>query len=65
MRNVTNYFIEVKEISEILGMSEAYAYKVIRELNEELKQSGFRTVRGKVPRSYFEERYGFDGFNRS
>ena len=57
---MNNYFIEVKEISKILCMSEAYAYKVIRELNEELKEKGFRVVRGKVPRVYFKERYGID-----
>lgn len=57
---MNNYFIEVKEISKILCMSEAYAYKVIRELNEELKEKGFRTVRGKIPRTYFKERYGID-----
>lgn len=52
-------FIRVEEIIKELDISEASAYKLIRTLNEELKQKGFYTVRGRVSRQYFEERvYG-------
>ena len=52
-------FIKVEEIVKALDISEASAYKLIRTLNEELKQKGFYTVRGRVSRQYFEERvYG-------
>ena len=44
---------------EVLGVSQAYAYKLIRQLNEELQDKGFVTIRGRVSRKYFEERiYG-------
>ena len=43
-------FIRVEEIIKELDISEASAYKLIRTLNEELKQKGFYTVRGRVGR---------------
>ena len=33
-------FMRVEEVAEILDVSTSYAYKVIRELNEELKRKG-------------------------
>lgn len=38
-----------KELAEILQVSEGQSYKFIRQMNEELKKSGFLTVRGKIP----------------
>ena len=35
----------------------AYAYKLVREMNEELKQKGFLTIPGRVSRNYFEEKF--------
>lgn len=52
-------FMKVGEVAEELGISESYAYKVIRELNEELDAKGFLTVSGRISRQYFYERiYG-------
>ena len=48
--------IRAKEIAEILDVSEGYAYRLIRELNKELQKQGFRTISGRVSRSYFEEK---------
>lgn len=46
-------------MSAVTGMSEAYAYKLIRKLNEELESKGYITLKGRVSRDYFEERlYG-------
>ena len=40
-------------------VSKAYAYKIIRQLNDELSAKGFITVAGRVSRQYFSERiYG-------
>ena len=42
-----------------LNVSKPYAYKLIRQLNEELKAKGFITIAGRVNRQYFYERlYG-------
>lgn len=52
-------YMDAHEIIEITGMSEAYAYKLIKQLNKELEEKGFITIRGRVSRQYFEERiYG-------
>ena len=39
-----------------MGISVAYAYKIIRELNGELRKKGFITISGRVNRQYFIER---------
>ena len=36
------------EVARLLGVSKAYAYKVIRRLNEELDAEGMLTIPGKV-----------------
>ena len=52
-------FMSAAEISTITGMSEAYAYKIIKQLNKELQEKGFMTIRGRVSKDYFQERiYG-------
>ena len=40
----------------IMEISVAYAYKIIRKLNQELSDKGFITVTGRVNREYFNER---------
>lgn len=49
--------IRAPEIAERLECSLGEAYKVIRKLNEELIREGLLVVKGRVPRTYFEERY--------
>ena len=45
------------EVASLLGVSRAYAYKVIRRLNEELDAEGMLTSPGKVSAAYLESRY--------
>ena len=53
-------YITASELSERLGISVGQAYKIIRELNSELKKQGYITVAGKCPRRYIEKKwYGF------
>ena len=55
----TNHMMYAEDISKELGISKGYAYKIIRELNEELKQSGFIVISGRIPRAYWETKvYG-------
>ena len=49
-------FMRVDDVVEILDVSPSYAYKVIRQLNDELKKQGFITIAGRVNRDYFYER---------
>lgn len=53
-------FMTAKDVSVLLGISIGHAYKLIRQMNAELKNSGFIVVAGKVPTSYFKKKcYGF------
>ena len=54
-----NSFMDAHEIVSVTGMSKAYAYKLIKQLNEELSAKGFVTIQGRFSRQYFQERiYG-------
>lgn len=50
-------FVRAEEVAGELGISKPYAYKLVREMNEELKQKGFFTIPGRVSRRYFEEKF--------
>ena len=50
-------FVRAEEVDGALGISKPYAYKLVREMNEELKQKGFLTIPGRVSRRYFEEKF--------
>ncbi len=52
-----NRFIRAEEVADELGISKPYAYKLVREMNEELKEKGFLTIPGRVSRRYFEEKF--------
>lgn len=43
--------------AEILGISKPYAYKIIKQMNEDLEANGFITISGKVSKKYFEEKF--------
>lgn len=52
-------FITAHEVGEVMGVSQAYAYRIIRNLNEELSKQGFLTVKGKTSKKFFYEKiYG-------
>ena len=50
-------FISAQEVADMLGISKSKAYRIVRELNEELEAKGFITVAGKVSRKFFEEKF--------
>ena len=50
-------YYDVEEISEMLGISVSTAYKIMREMNSELKKRGYIVIAGKIPKAYFEKRY--------
>lgn len=56
---MNNKFICAEEVVQELSVSKPYAYKLIKRLNDELKEKGFITISGRVNRQYFNERlYG-------
>ena len=56
MENTMKMYVTADEVAQILGVSRGYAYKIIRGLNNELKEKGYRVISGKVPTKYFEEK---------
>lgn len=52
-----NLFISAEDIADITGMSLQYAYKLIKQLNLELEEKGFFTIRGRVSKQFFEEKF--------
>lgn len=56
---MNNQMLRVEDVARELDVSKSYAYKVIRQLNKELKEKGFITIAGRINRQYFNERiYG-------
>ena len=54
-----NKFIRVDLGGRRIIKKKTYAYKLIKKLNDELKEQGFITIAGRVNRQYFQERlYG-------
>lgn len=41
---MNNTFLKVEEVAEMLGVSKSYAYKVVRQLNDELKEKQNATL---------------------
>lgn len=46
-------FMRVDEVAEALGISKSHAYKIVRQLNEEMAKMGYITVSGRINRKYF------------
>ena len=60
-------FMRVGEVAKVLEVSESHAYKIMRQLNRELKEKGMITIPGRVSRQYFLERlcYGVQGSEKT
>lgn len=50
-------FYSADDLVEMLDISKASSYKIIRQLNDELKALGYIVLQGKVPRAYFEQKW--------
>ena len=52
-------FVKANEVAEVLGVSRAEAYRIIKRLNGELASKGYIVINGRVSRRYLEEQiYG-------
>ena len=49
-------FMTVEEVAAELGVSKSYAYKIVKQLNEELQKLGYLTVAGRVNTNYFRKK---------
>ena len=55
---MSKLMITAAEVAEIMDCSERHGYKLIQEMNGELKAKGYIIRAGRVPRKYFFERVG-------
>ena len=49
-------FITVAEAADILGISKSHAYKIVRDLNRDMKAMGSLNIAGRINKSYFLEK---------
>ena len=57
--NSNDIFIKASEVATVMDVSRAYAYRIVKQPNEELAANGILTVDGRTNRKYFYERlYG-------
>lgn len=63
----SSLFMNAQEVANVLGSFKAYAYNLIKKLNEELSSNGYITVQGKINRNYFNEKIygGYGALNDS
>ena len=52
-----NRFYTAQEVADMLGVCTSTAYKIIRDLNNELKKQGYITISGKIPIAYFNMKF--------
>ncbi len=48
-------FLTAKEVANIIRTSETTAYRLIKQMNSDLKKRGKIIVPGKISKRYFEE----------
>lgn len=49
-------FLTASDVAAYMDVSVSKGYKIISQLNTELREQGYLTVSGKVNRNYFEKR---------
>ena len=49
-------FLTAPEAAQLLHISTSHAYKVIHQLNQELKAQGFLTIAGRISQNYLLQR---------
>ena len=52
-------FMKVDEVAQKLEVSKSYAYRLMQEMNQELKSMGCITISGRIDRQFFYDKlYG-------
>ena len=54
--NQSSLYIRADEICQLLNISEPTAYRMIRQLNNELAALGYLTIGGRTNRTYFMQK---------
>lgn len=50
-------YLTAHDLASLLGISLGFSYRLIREMNLELRQKSYLTISGKIPTRYFEEKW--------
>ncbi|MDO4562194.1 MAG: transcriptional regulator [Clostridia bacterium] len=50
-------FYVADDVADMLNVSKTTAYRIIHNLNYELKARGYITVAGRVPKTFFDRRF--------
>ena len=58
MKQYNIHYLTVEDVMDITGYKIGKSYKIMRELNKELKKQNIVTYNGKVDKRYFFERLG-------
>lgn len=56
-QDTSDMFIRVDTIVKDLQISKPLAYKLMKEMNDELKKEGYLTIAGRVPKAYYHKRF--------
>ena len=52
-----NRFIRADDVAQELNVSKPYAYKLIRQMNEELAKTGCITISDRIDRKFLHEKF--------
>ncbi len=56
---VEKRLVRAEDLVNELEISKPLAYKLIAQMNKELKEKGYMIISGKVPRAYYKQRFFF------
>lgn len=48
-----NLFVTVRKVAQDLGVPKPFAYKLMRQMDEELEVKGFMTIAGRVREKFY------------
>lgn len=60
-----NTFLKAEQVATVLGVSKSYAYRVIKDLNNQLKAKGYLTISGRVSKKYFMEKVCYNDVEKN
>ena len=56
MKVLKSSFYRAEDVAKLLDVSKTTAYRIIKNLNNELSEAGKIVIAGKISKRYFEEK---------
>lgn len=56
--SLTNELLKVEDVTKICNISKCKAYKLMKQINEELQAEGFITIKGRVNKTRLLKKLG-------